>query len=210
MCCSFLSTYDPAFRRLKRAVAVAKQALGKERKGTQKSYAVRWHKTERHMPSHPLRIMSQSLPAALLSLAYITASRTTAFVLAPSRSSLVTAATGRRALLPAAAHRRATTSSRQQQQHLSPGSTRFAAAPARSTLGRSSRSGSAAAGGVRSLKSVAVPAGLEKGVSGGLGELLHPRNGVKERFVFFGGKGGVGKTSTSAAVAIQCADAGLR
>eukprot|EP00752_Nemacystus_decipiens_P006686 g6013.t1 len=154
--------------------------------------------------------MSQSLPAALLSLAYITAGRTTAFVLAPSRSSLVTSATGRRALLPAAAHghRRATTASRQHQ-HLSPGSTRFSAATARATtLARNSRSG--IGGGVRSLKSVAVPAGLEKGVSGGLNELLHPRNGVNERFVFFGGKGGVGKTSTSAAVAIQCADAGLR
>ncbi|CAM9757996.1 unnamed protein product, partial [Hapterophycus canaliculatus] len=45
---------------------------------------------------------------------------------------------------------------------------------------------------------------------GGLGELLQSRNGVSERFVFFGGKGGVGKTSTAAAVAIQCADAGLR
>lgn len=58
------------------------------------------------------------------------------------------------------------------------------------------------------LRSVAAPAGLEK-VSG-LSELLYPRNGVSERFVFFGGKGGVGKTSTAAAVAIQCADAGLR
>lgn len=162
---------------------------------------------------HPLR-MSQSLPAALLSLAYLTASRTTAFVLSPSRSSLVTSATGRRALLPAAAaYRRATTSSsrqqqQQQQQHLPPGSTRFAAAPpARGPRLASSRGGG---GGVRSLKSVAVPAGLEKGVHGGLDELLHPRNGVNERFVFFGGKGGVGKTSASAAVAIQCADAGLR
>ncbi|CAN0356976.1 unnamed protein product, partial [Ectocarpus sp. 6 AP-2014] len=66
-------------------------------------------------------------------------------------------------------------------------------------------------GGVRSLKSVAAPAGLGEGVSaGGLGELLEARNGVNERFVFFGGKGGVGKTSTAAAFAIQCADAGLR
>lgn len=63
------------------------------------------------------------------------------------------------------------------------------------------------ASGVKYLTSVATQE-VEK-VSG-LGELLHSRNGVSERFVFFGGKGGVGKTSTAAAVAIQCADAGLR
>lgn len=70
-------------------------------------------------------------------------------------------------------------------------------------------------GGVASLRSVAAPSsatssGLEKVSATGLGELLQPRNGVKERFVFFGGKGGVGKTSTAAAVAIRCADSGLR
>lgn len=62
-------------------------------------------------------------------------------------------------------------------------------------------------GGVATLKSVAAPE-MEK--VAGLGELLHSRNGVNERFVFFGGKGGVGKTSTAAAVAVHCADAGLR
>lgn len=31
----------------------------------------------------------------------------------------------------------------------------------------------------------------------------------KRRYIFFGGKGGVGKTSTSASVAVRCADAGL-
>lgn len=37
--------------------------------------------------------------------------------------------------------------------------------------------------------------------------LLEPRD--KRRYIFFGGKGGVGKTSTSASVAVRCADAGL-
>ncbi|CAN0365115.1 unnamed protein product, partial [Ectocarpus sp. 12 AP-2014] len=172
------------------------------------------------MPHPPALRMCQSLPTALLSLAYLTASSTTAFVLGPLRASRVTSATNRRALLPAAAaYRRLTSASQhqQQQQRRCPTSTRLLARSTSSALtptapqaglrkARSSRSG-----GVRSLKSVAAPAGLAKGVSaGGLGELLEARNGVSERFVFFGGKGGVGKTSTAAAVAIQCADAGLR
>lgn len=206
-CAAALSTHAPGSEYLKGAWPSRGSSREERERNTQQQRSHRTSEKQRHMP-HPLR-MSQSLPAALLSLAYITASRTTAFVLAPSRSSLVTSSTARRALLPATAHRRATTTLSRQQQRLSPGSTRFAAAPptpARS----SSRSGTGGGGGVRSLKCVAVPAGLEKGVSGGLEELLHPRNGVNERFVFFGGKGGVGKTSTSAAVAIQCADAGLR
>lgn len=173
-----------------------------------------------NMPHPPALRMCQSLPTALLSLAYLTASSTTAFVLGPLRASRVTSASNRQALLPAAAaYRRLTAASQHQQQHQRrcPTSTRLLAGSASSALtptapqaglrkARSSRSG-----GVRSLKSVAAPAGLEKGVSArGLGELLEARNGVNERFVFFGGKGGVGKTSTAAAVAIQCADAGLR
>ncbi|CAN0084511.1 unnamed protein product, partial [Ectocarpus sp. 4 AP-2014] len=172
------------------------------------------------MPHPPALRMCQSLPTALLSLAYLTASSTTAFVLGPLRASRVTSASNRRALLPAAAaYRRLTAASQQQQQQQRrcPTSTRLLAGSASSALtpttpqaglrkARSSRNV-----GVRSLKSVAAPAGLEKGVSArGLGELLEARNGVNERFVFFGGKGGVGKTSTAAAVAIQCADAGLR
>ncbi|CAM9691052.1 unnamed protein product [Scytosiphon promiscuus] len=173
------------------------------------------------MPQQPLAPMRmpQSLPAALLSLAYFTSRSTTAFVLAPSRSSTVTSSSPRRALLPAASHRRSTAvaAASPQQQHRSPSSTRLQGATSscnplgfgsRATLPRISSS-ARRRGGVRSLQSVAAPAGLEKGVLGGLDELLHPRNGVKERFVFFGGKGGVGKTSTAAAVAIQCADAGL-
>lgn len=172
------------------------------------------------MPHPPALRMCQSLPTALLSLAYLTASSTTAFVLGPSRASRVTSPNSRRALLPAAvAYRRLTAASQQQQQQRRcPTSTRLLVAGSASSAltptaphaglhkARSGRSG-----GVRSLKSVAAPAGLGKGVSaGGLGELLEARNGVDERFVFFGGKGGVGKTSTAAAVAIQCADAGLR
>ncbi|CAN0206159.1 unnamed protein product [Ectocarpus sp. 6 AP-2014] len=172
------------------------------------------------MPHPPALRMCQSLPTALLSLAYLTASSTTAFVLGPLRASRVTSASNRRALLPAAAaYRRLTSASQhqQRQQRRCLTSTRLLAGSASSALtptaphaglrkARSSRSG-----GVRSLKNVAAPAGLEKGVSArGLGELLEARNGVNERFVFFGGKGGVGKTSTAAAVAIQCADAGLR
>lgn len=40
-----------------------------------------------------------------------------------------------------------------------------------------------------------------------LDAILSPRD--KRRYIFFGGKGGVGKTSTSAAAAIKCADEGL-
>ncbi|CAM9243341.1 unnamed protein product, partial [Phaeothamnion confervicola] len=43
----------------------------------------------------------------------------------------------------------------------------------------------------------------------GLSEILRSRGAATQRFIFFGGKGGVGKTSTSAAAAIRCADAGL-
>lgn len=176
------------------------------------------------MPAHyPALRMSQSLPAALLSLAYFAASSTTAFVLGPRSSSLVTSATtsSRRSLLfPTSAYRRSMTST-SRHHHLSPASstrlvptsTSSAFLTSTSTSCKSSGSNSSRGrdGGVRSLKSVAAPAGLERqGISSGLDELLSPRNGVNERFVFFGGKGGVGKTSTAAAVAIQCADAGLR
>lgn len=43
-----------------------------------------------------------------------------------------------------------------------------------------------------------------------LAELSATRGTSKQRFVFFGGKGGVGKTSTSAAMAVYLADEGLR
>ena len=43
-----------------------------------------------------------------------------------------------------------------------------------------------------------------------LAELGESRHGVTQRFVFFGGKGGVGKTSTSTAMAVHLADRGLR
>lgn len=168
-------------------------------------------------PLAPMR-QPQSLPAALLSLACFTARGTAAFVLSPSRSSLVPSTASRRVLPPAASYRRSTAAVSRQQQPLSPGSTRLQGTTSPSNP-RGLGSGVALPrintstrriGGVRSLQSVAAPAGLEKGVLGGLEELLQSRNGVNERFVFFGGKGGVGKTSTAAAVAIQCADAGLR
>ncbi len=38
----------------------------------------------------------------------------------------------------------------------------------------------------------------------GLNEMLE--HSQQQRFIFFGGKGGVGKTSVSAAVAVKCAD----
>ncbi len=38
----------------------------------------------------------------------------------------------------------------------------------------------------------------------GLHEMLE--HSQQQRFIFFGGKGGVGKTSVSAAVAVKCAD----
>ncbi len=44
-----------------------------------------------------------------------------------------------------------------------------------------------------------------------LAELAENRKaGLKQRFIFFGGKGGVGKTSTSTAMAVHLADQGLR
>lgn len=47
--------------------------------------------------------------------------------------------------------------------------------------------------------------------AGTLAELAEERRaGLKQRFVFFGGKGGVGKTSTSTAMAVHLADQGLR
>lgn len=155
--------------------------------------------------------------SALLSLACFTTSSTTGFLLAPrtATTTSTTASTYRRTPQSAAYLRTAT---RQPQRYdYNPPSTRStttttttttAATPSWTLRGRSRAPPRGLNGGVASLKSVAAPAGLEK--MSGLGEVLYPRNGVSERFVFFGGKGGVGKTSTAAAVAIQCADAGLR
>lgn len=148
--------------------------------------------------------LPQSLPT-LLSLAYFTASSTTAF--------LVTPRAARPAPISSSLHREQftaccrTSASRQQRHSLSSTRQISTARPSWSS-DRARTAASTQGGGVSALRSVAAPAGLEQ-VSG-LSELLYPRNGVSERFVFFGGKGGVGKTSTAAAVAIQCADAGLR
>lgn len=51
------------------------------------------------------------------------------------------------------------------------------------------------------------PTNTSPSTSPTLDSLLKPRD--KRRFIFFGGKGGVGKTSSSAAAAVRCADAGL-
>eukprot|EP00904_Undaria_pinnatifida_P003458 jgi/Undpi1/13112/HiC_scaffold_8.g02774.m1 len=148
----------------------------------------------------------QSLLSTLLSLAYFTASTTTAFLLTPppARPAPVSSSS---------LHREQSTTrcrtSASRQPHSLSCSTRHVSTASWSRDSRTrTTAGSSRGSGVSSLRSVAAPAGLEK-VSG-LSELLYPRNGVSERFVFFGGKGGVGKTSTAAAVAIQCADAGLR
>jgi hypothetical protein len=45
---------------------------------------------------------------------------------------------------------------------------------------------------------------------GPLSELAEPHPGVSPRYIFFGGKGGVGKTSTATATAVGLADQGLR
>lgn len=148
----------------------------------------------------------RSLLPTLLSLAYFTASSTTAFLLTPppARPTPISSSSLHREQSAT----RCRTSTSRQPHPLSCSTRQISTAPWSSNSRTRTTAGSSRGGGVSALRSVAAPAGLEK-VSG-LNELLYPRNGVSERFVFFGGKGGVGKTSTAAAVAIQCADAGLR
>jgi arsenite-transporting ATPase len=47
-------------------------------------------------------------------------------------------------------------------------------------------------------------------MTNGLSHLSSTHNDVPTKFMFVGGKGGVGKTSVSAAIALQLSDAGLR
>lgn len=151
---------------------------------------------------HPMRLLQPV--SALLSLACFAVSTTEAFLLNPQRTATPTPtsqATGAGNRRAATASLPSATTTTTQGSLLLPRQRIYATR-------QRSWPGVARPGGIASLKSVATPAELEK--ASGLGELLHPRNGVNERFVFFGGKGGVGKTSTAAAVAIQCADAGLR
>lgn len=136
--------------------------------------------------------VSQPFPTAILSFAYLLA-KSRAFVFAP-RPALCSSATQSRRLfsrsfLPTGSY------------SISTNCVDSSATTVRQ-LGRT-----LSTTGVSSLRSVLAS---EVDQTTGLSDLLHSRNGVDERFVFFGGKGGVGKTSTAAAVAIHCADAGLR
>lgn len=151
------------------------------------------------LPTHSSRAvhasrLPQSLPAALLSLACFTASSTKALFIFPRAATMSVRRTLPICFIKSTRY------------FLNSGPTKGI-----KTVGWSSdrsRVISRTKAVSVSLNSVATP-GIER-VSSGLGELLYPRNDVNERFVFFGGKGGVGKTSTAAAVAIKCADSGLR
>jgi len=59
---------------------------------------------------------------------------------------------------------------------------------------------------------VGTPAGCAPPVAPATGALerLVTGDGAEQRLIFVGGKGGVGKTTTSSAIAVRCADAGLR
>lgn len=150
--------------------------------------------TPRVLPPPSMRVLplSQPFPTVILSFAYFLA-KSRAFVFAP-RPALCSSTTQSRCLLS--------------RSFLSTGSypisTRYidSSTTTARQLGRT-----LGTTGVSSLRSVLAS---EVDQTTGLSDLLHSRNGADERFVFFGGKGGVGKTSTAAAVAIYCADAGLR